>query len=373
MIILVIGVLAYLLFLLQRKVYERLWNRNLYVSVNFSRNVITEGEEGAVVQVIENRKRLPLTMLKVKFQTARNLAFADTPGSVTSDQYYRNEIFQIGGGERITRTLPFTGARRGYCQITNVDLVGTDLFLSSQMIDNAEASTYLYVYPKCYDSREFRVSLQNLNGEILVRRHLLEDPFEYRGIREYQPFDDMRSVNWKATAKSGSLMVNQRNYTAMQTVRVFLNVEDTGIWKKTEEVEASMQIVMGLSAFFLAQGIKVACYSNGRDILTNETLMIGGGAGAGQQDVIAKGLARIALEKQPESFVGLFEDMVLENDKNTINVFVAPNAYEDFCGLLDRCREHGISYTWFYPYSFGEQPPVPDSIRNSVQYVKLRK
>ena len=37
----------------------------------------------------------------------------------------------------------------------------------------------------------------------------MEDPFEYRGIREYQPYDDMRSVNWKATAKTGDLKVNQ--------------------------------------------------------------------------------------------------------------------------------------------------------------------
>ena len=92
MTILLIGILAFLLFVLQRTVYQRLWDRNLSVSVQFSRNVITEGESGEVIQVIENRKRLPLTMLKVKFQTARNLFFADTPGSrcaSTADPQHR--------------------------------------------------------------------------------------------------------------------------------------------------------------------------------------------------------------------------------------------------------------------------------------------
>ena len=373
MIILIIGAIAYVLFVLQRSIYERLWNKNLSVSVCFSQNVITEGETGEVVQVIENRKRLPLTMLKVKFQTARNLAFADIPGSVTSDRYYRNEIFQIGGGERITRKLAFVGARRGYCQIKDVDLVGADLFLTTEMMDSVSAGSYLYVYPRCFDSKEFRVSLQKLNGEVLVRRHLLEDPFEYRGIREYQPFDDIRSVNWKATAKSGSLMVNQRNYTAMQTIRIFLNVEDTGIWKKSEAVEASMQIVMGLSAFFLSQGVKVACYSNGRDILTEEAVQIEGGAGAGQRDVIAKGLARIAVEKRPESFVELFEETISEDSKNTITLFVSPNGYEDYIGLLERCHEADMEYTWFYPYDESEEPRVSDRIRKHVQFLKLRK
>ena len=126
-----LGIIAFLLFVLQRKVYERLWNRNLKVSVTFAQAGITEGEEGQIVEVIENRKWLPLSMLKVKFQTSRNLEFADTQMNAVSDQYYRNDVFQIGGGEKITRKLTFTGKKRGYYSIKKIDLIGTDLFLTN--------------------------------------------------------------------------------------------------------------------------------------------------------------------------------------------------------------------------------------------------
>lgn len=371
--ILGIGIIALVLFALQHRIYKKLWNENLKVSVTFTQKGIVEGEEGEIVEVIENRKRLPLIMLKVKFQTSRNLEFEDTPGSNTTDQYYRNDIFQIGGGERITRKLKFVGKKRGYYNIKNIDLIGTDLFMTDEQVDSMPTNCYLYVYPKVYDSREFRMSLQKLNGEVIVKRHLLEDPFEYRGIREYQPFDDMRSVNWKATAKTGELMVNQKNYTAMQNVRIFLNVEDAAVIKRADEVEVSMQVAMGLSCFFLAQGIKVEFYSNGRDSITGDYIKIKGGAGAGQQETIGRALARIDVAKEPRNFVELFEETVLNDVDSTITMFVAPNGYDDFTELLTCCKEKGLGYTWFYPYGTTEKPVVPEAIEERVQFLKIRK
>lgn len=368
-----IGIIAVLLFLLQGKVYEKLWNKKLKVSVSFAQKGIMEGEEGEVLEIVENRKLLPLSMLKVKFQTSRNLEFADDPGSKTTDQYYRNDIFQIGGRERITRTLTFVGKKRGYCHIKNIDLVGTDLFMTNEMLESTTTECYLYVYPKLFDSREFRLSLQKLNGDVLVKRHLLEDPFEYRGIREYQPFDDIRSVNWKATARTGALKVNQKNYTAMQTIRIFINMDDNGVWKKYDEVEGAFRIAMGLTAFFLSQGIKVACYANGKDILTDESMNIAGGAGAGQQDVIGKALARIDTQKEPWSFVQLFEEKVIKEADGTITLFISPNGYNDYLDLLERCENEGIEYTWFYPYSTSAEPEVSDDFRKSVQFLHIER
>ena len=371
--ILGIGLIAFLLILIQRSLYGKFWDKNLKAFVAFVQSGITEGEEGEIVEVIENRKYLPLTMLKVKFQTSRNLEFADDPGSKTTDQYYRNDVFQIGGGERITRKLTFVGKKRGYYHIKNIDLVGSDLFLTSEMVKSMTTDCYLYVFPKAFDSEELRLSLQKINGEIIVKRHLLEDPFEYRGIREYQPFDDIRSVNWKATARTGALKVNQKNYTAMQTIRIFLNIEDNGVLKRETEVEASMQVVMGLAVFFLAQGIKVACYTNGRDTLTGEIVKVEGGAGVGQQEVLGKALARIDTAKKPGSFVAMYEEKILHENGGMITLFVSPNCYDDFRELLAKCNMEGLEYTWFFPYGTYAEPEVPEMLQKNVQLLRLKK
>lgn len=367
-----IGIVAFLLFVLEQQLYKKLWSRGLRVTVKFKKDSIFEGEESSLLEIVENRKYLPLSMLKVKFQTSRNLIFESGKGSRTTDQYYRNDVFQIGGGERVTRNLPFTGGRRGFYRIDSCDLVAADLFLTTQMVESLPVNASLYVYPKPFDSREFHLSLRQLNGEVLSKRHLLEDPFEYRGIREYQPFDDMRSVNWKATAKTGDLKVNQKNYTALKAVRVFLNLEDTGILKKEDSVEGSLRVAAGLCEYFLSQGMQVACYGNGADVITGEVLAIEASAGAGQMAAIYRGLARADTDKV-FSFVELFQDKLLHEAKGTVTCLVAPNHYEDFVQLITQYQDEGNEYLWFYPVWESEDPFVPENLREHIRILHIRR
>ncbi|MBR1930631.1 MAG: DUF58 domain-containing protein [Lachnospiraceae bacterium] len=372
--ILEIGLVAFALFFAQQLLYKKIWNRNLSADISFTSDHIFEGEKGYLKEVIENGKRLPISMLKVKFQTNRNLIFDASKGSRTTDQYYRNDIFHVAGGEKITRTIPFVGGKRGYYSITEMELVASDLFLSVEMPQTYPIRKSLYVYPKPFDNREFRQSIQQLNGEVLTKRHLLEDPFEYRGIREYQPFDDMRSINWKATAKTGDLKVNQRNYTALPSVRIFFNIEDNGVLKKEECVEATLQMAAGLCQYFLSQGIWVSCFGNGVDILTGETTSIAASAGSGQMEQIYRTLARVDTTKPAADFVGCFKEELLERTNgSTMTFLISPNQYEPFVHLIEQLQEAGKSYHWFYPVWDYTAPRLPAGLEKHIQLVHLRK
>ncbi len=367
-----IGLLFFLLFVLQKLVYQRLWHRGLTVDIDFSREHIFEGEESTLREIVQNKKRLPLPMLKVKFKTDRHLVFGGSvEGARTTDQFYRNDMFRVGGGEKITRTLKFTGGRRGFYEIDGASLVVSDIFLTTQMTDELPLHTEIYVYPRPYDSQELRRSLTQLNGEVLSKRHLLEDPFEYRGIREYQPFDDMRSINWKATAKTGEFKVNQKNYTSLKSIRIFCNVEDDSIMKKEACVEASLQLVAGLGAFFLKQGIQTACYGNGVDIKTHNPLVIEAKAGDGQFEAICRGLARLDLDQPVVDFSGCFEERLFSEAKGTITCFVSPNHYDDFLKLLEKYGDAGNEFYWFYPIMGEEEPKLPESLQKQVRFIQL--
>ncbi len=366
-----IALLFFLLLTLQRILYKRLWQRHLKVEIAFTKEHIFEGEQGELREIIENRKRLPLSMLKVKFKADRHLLFDDMKGSRTTDQFYRNDIFRIGGGERVTRILKFQGGRRGYYTITGASLVASDLFLTSQMVDDVSLYAEVYVYPKPYQSDEFRQSLIQLNGEVLTRRHLLEDPFEYRGIREYQPYDDMRSINWKATAKTGDFKVNQKNYTALKSIRIFFNVEDDNILKKEDCVEMSLRIVAGLSAFFLRQGIQVSCHGNGVDCQTGKPMSIAAKAGDGQLDAIYRGLARLDLDQPVVSFTDYFEERLFSGAGESITCFVAPNQYDDFLLLVRKFQDVGNEFVWFYPVSGRVEPKLPPELTGQVRLIHI--
>lgn len=366
-----IGLIAYLLFIAQRRLYEKLWQKHLGISLSFGTNHIFEGEQGELREIIENRKRLPLSMLKVKFKTDRHLIFGNEKGSRTTDQYYRNDVFRISGGERVTRTLRFTGGKRGYYTIDEISLVASDLFFLGQMVADQPVRAELYVYPKPYDSRRLRQSFVQLNGEMLTKRHLLEDPFEYRGIREYQPYDDMRSINWKATAKTGDLKVNQRNYTSLKSVRIFFNIQDDNILKKDDAVEMTLRIVASLCQIFLKQGIQVSCYGNGVDIVTHSPLVIQPKAGQGQMDAVYRGLARIDVEQPAADFARNFEEILFQRSQGSFTYFVAPNQYDDFVELLTRFQETGNPFLWFYPSSAGKDPELPPALERCIDIIRF--
>lgn len=368
-----IGILAFFLYYLQQQIYRRRWSKSLYVTLQFQKASIFEEEESRLYEVIENRKKLPLPMLKVKFQTSRNLEFADIQGSRVTDFFYRNDVFEVGGGEKITRTLQFVGRRRGYYKINGIDLVGADLFLSCELLESRETSQYLYVYPKPFHSREFMLSLRQLNGEVLTKRHLLEDPFEYRGIREYQPYDDIRAINWKATARMEDLMVNERNYTALKSIRIFLNTEDAGILKKEEAVEAAIRIAAGAAEYFLKQGMAVECCCNGRDVLDGTYMQVSSSAGYAQMERINQKLSRIDTGEETYSFEECFRDKLYKEGAGSMTVFVAPNAYEEFVRIVTEYDAQGNDFVWFYPVLEKDSPVLPSNLIKNIRVIPVRK
>lgn len=367
-------VVALLLYLGQKKVYQKVWHKNLRVRLSFQEEGIWEGQESTLSEIIENQKKLPLTMLKVKFQTDRHLLFMDTKGSRTTDKFYRNDIFHIGRMEKVTRVLRFTAGRRGYYTIREADLVASDLFLTAQYtaaiaIDHCS----LYVYPKPFSHPEFRQSLKQVSGEVLAKRHLLEDPFEYRGIREYQPMDDLKSINWKATARTGEFKVNQKNYTAEKSVRIFINLEDTGILKKEDCVEASLQIATALLLLFLEQGMQVAVYCNGVDVLHNEPCILEAGGGIRQRQAVLRAFALIDTSKPVRSFSELFGSRLSEASGAIMTCIVSPNVYDDFASLILQYHTHHPDMKWFLPYSGTVPPEMEEELKSLITFISLRE
>lgn len=349
MLILWIGLGAAAFYFLQAWLYRRLWDRGLTARLFFSARSVTEGESCCLSEQVENRKALPLPMLKVKFQVSRKLRFEDEGDSAVTDQYYRNDILSLGPNQRVTRRIPFCCTARGYYRIDGLDLVASDLFLSREMITRIGEESVLYVYPKPAKGVSLDAAIRKLNGEILAKRHLLEDPFEYRGLREYAPFDDPGAVNWKASARTGELMVNLRGYTALRAVRIFLNLEDGGIWKRQELLELCIRIAVRIAQELLRQGIRVAVFCNAKDVLTGEVMRLAPGAGAGHLEQLNRALARRNLDEPAVPFSEAFGGELEADGRDTATLFLSAETEEGFQKLLERFSRSGVDFTWMCP------------------------
>ena len=82
--------LALVLFFGQRKLFDKNWKRKLHVSLAFGEQGVYPGELCTLKQIIQNKKRMPLPALQVKFQADKSLQFQDETEAVVTDHYYRS-------------------------------------------------------------------------------------------------------------------------------------------------------------------------------------------------------------------------------------------------------------------------------------------
>lgn len=184
------------------------------------------------------------------------------------------------------------------------------MFFQYKFIRSYPIFSELYVYPDMKSIRKFNVDFRKIVGDVIAKRHVIEDPFEFRGIRDYYPFDSLKTVNWNASAKTGDIKVNQYNYTSSQEVMLLLDMEGYNAFDKPAIKEDLIRIAAYLTRNLIQNGIPVGVMTNACDIVTGEELSIPCKNGSGQEKNIFRIYARIAEENVSQPYVQILQDKV---------------------------------------------------------------
>lgn len=340
---------ALLLFLLQQFLYRRFWNKNLSVDLNFSSETAVEGEELTLLETVINKKLLPLPILKVKFMTSKYLSFLDTNNSNVTDNFYRNDLLSIMMYQKITRTLSFLCTHRGYFTISNMDVVCCDMFVSFESVASYNLDIHLYVYPKPVEYDKFQAPFRRMLGTVLTKRYMNEDPFEFRNIREYQSYDNLKAINWKASAKTGSLKVNVNDYTSSQQIKILLNLESETIWKYEDVLEESIRIAATFASAFIEQGIPTAIYTNALDIITKEVVNVPAGSGMNHMRTLHESLSRIDTTLTMPAFVPTIQEEIIQASDNDYIIVISSYQKKDLQMLLTSMLHTKTDFSWVLP------------------------
>lgn len=367
--ILLIGAAAAICYLLELFIYSRYWNKNLHIKVGFSDICGVEGDRMVLTEVVENRRPIPLFMLKIKFSISKQLHFYDMDNASVSDNYYRNDILSVMMYQRITRELPFLLSRRGYYTIKQITMVGTDLFMTREYVSGIECSQSLTVYPRSCECAELDTAFRKMLGTVLTKRYINEDPFEFRGIREYQSYDSLKAVNWKATAKTGELKVNVKDYTSSRQVVIFLNLEDEFYAGYDNLKEESIRIAATLADRFLDQGIPAALHTNARDCLEGTVTRVPCGSGRYHMRTIKEALARLDLTKEILPFLECCKKELEEEDSYNYMIFISTFKHPPMMDKLMELQQKGKDFLWICPLEKNMEFVPPDELAECFQRV----
>lgn len=345
----IIGVI-FVMVLGLKNTYIKNWNKGITAEIDVSQSEVYPGTEIILTETITNRKWLPLPIIKVKFEVDRSFLFAESVENTNvTDKSYKSDAFSILCYQRIIRKIPVTCTKRGYYWLENMDVVSSDLLMDSVLGAVYPIQKSITVYPEPISDEEIDIVYRGIMGDVLTRQYIYDDPFEFRGIREYQNYDSMKVVNWKASAKTGEWKVNMHDYTARQEVCILLNLESEGIWEYEKLKETSISLACSLACRLSSQGIGVSILSNGIDKMTQESVVIGSGSDDGHRQNMLLTLSRIDLNQKIQDFGQLLSEKLETWDTAMMPVLISTSKKPGVQDALTELSQKTQGAFWICP------------------------
>ncbi len=173
---------------------------------------------------------------KVELQVVNNMRFTvgieiidELPVQFQKRDWKITHRFTAGEQKNIIYTL--RPVHRGEYKFGNVILYTKSLLGLLQRRVDAAAEQTVPVYPSFMQLRKYELlsqtSIQTEHGNKRMRK--LGHSMEFDNIKEYVRGDDIRTINWKATARKGSIMVN--NYTDERSQQVYCIIDKGRLMK----------------------------------------------------------------------------------------------------------------------------------------------
>jgi uncharacterized protein (DUF58 family) len=231
---------------LQKAIYFRYWNKNLVYGMSSSKNAVFEGEKITITDSLSNGKRLPLPWVHVRYKLSRSLVFLDNVNKKINRGERRSLLYIVGMNKAVSRKSTVLCSKRGYYTVSDFSIASNNLFMTGFVTEKLSLRFGLLVYPRLVEYPESVIPLKKMLGDTVVKRFIDPDPFTFKGVREYQPYDSFRQINWSCTAKAGTLMSNIYDFTVYQDITVMLELKDFRDYNRAFVHEEAIR----LAAFF---------------------------------------------------------------------------------------------------------------------------
>ncbi|UJF32745.1 DUF58 domain-containing protein [Paenibacillus hexagrammi] len=257
-------VIAVVVIFVQHRLFRRFGFHGLRIKRQFNQTHCHVGDEILMKETIINSKLLPLPWLRLESMIPAGLRFGrQTNLEINRGALLQNHrsLFSLMPYTKIVRSHPILCAQRGWFKLDSAavsigDIVGLEAAVRTQ-----KTSLELLVYPKLLEVADIPLPSSSWQGDIVVKRWMLPDPFLSSGVREYRYGDAMSSIHWKATARSGKLQVYNQEHTADPKLLILVNTQITEtMWDAVSDpelVEKALAYAATMADYAIRQGVPV--------------------------------------------------------------------------------------------------------------------
>ena len=191
-------------------------------------------------------------------------------------------------------------------------------------------------------------AIENVSDRPLTRQ--FEDPpirppvskpwpsgLEFYGMREYTPGDDLRRIVWRATARTGRVMVREAEQGITDRITILLDTDRTyheGREETSESFEAGVRAAASIGVKHLREGYSVTVEANAGPV--TRALR-----GAGAQIQMLDALARLEMDREPLS--SSIMRRVSDPRSDAHNILITPRLKPTDAAQLRMLLNRGLS------------------------------
>jgi uncharacterized protein (DUF58 family) len=244
-----------------------IWQRECLVRLTYSRRLSQHraeyGEKVILESELVNDKLLPLPWVRVVDTVPERLEFPGLAINRNEEDGARtlHQAFSLLPFQRALRRIEISCDQRGRHRFGSTEVRSGDPLGLRHRVANLEADDELVVYPKILAVPPLDLTARTPIGERRAKNLLLADPSRIAGMRQYRPGDPIRHVDWRATARSGELLVRDFEATTNPRVAIFFDLDQR---EGAEEAqEHSLSLAASFVVHFGSRGLPVGLYGPG--------------------------------------------------------------------------------------------------------------
>ena len=227
------------------------------------KNKVEPGETFEVVTRISNIGWLPVSYIRTETAYPVSAQLPDTAN--VREEHVRQwvlEIFRLWGRQTIERSTKAKIEKRGVHSFSSARLCRGDFLGLQEVEGELGLQSEVVVYPRECKEEKLVQTLSHYCGDILAQRWLLHDPILTVGVREYTGYEPMHTISWAQSARHGTWMVREFDYTKELSCTIVLAVNGLNI-SEPEQLDRCCSLARTACQMLVGKGMSVSLYTNG--------------------------------------------------------------------------------------------------------------
>ncbi|MFW9854057.1 MAG: DUF58 domain-containing protein [Candidatus Thorarchaeota archaeon] len=174
--------------------------------------------------------------------------------SFTVFQGSNHWLLELDQGEEVVLTYSIRCHERGRHLLGPVDLKASDIFHFHTEIKEIPVYSTISVVPSLIKTKRIPLYRQLLPNSGHIPSIIFKGrDFDFQGVRNYQPNDEMRTINWRVTAKYQRLATNE--YALDQSASIYICLDHT--ISSTRVIEEGVKAALSSSEYLISLRNKI--------------------------------------------------------------------------------------------------------------------